>query len=100
MSVIDAKFISAPIRGFAHGAPLTRGHAREVSPQPHVEVDEDQAPSEFIVSFFQDAMLSMQGVLEIFSHDGTVGTPHVSQMRVGEQTPWQHQAPVIYDQVG
>lgn len=37
----------APVRGRAHGATPARGRTREVSPEPQVEVVEDQIPPEF-----------------------------------------------------
>ena len=52
-------------RGCGHGAAPVRGHAREVSTEPHIDGRENQVPSDPVVTpFLQDTLLRVLSVLD------------------------------------
>ncbi|KAH0685713.1 hypothetical protein KY285_016277 [Solanum tuberosum] len=76
----------APVRGLAHGAVPARGKAREASPEPPVEIGEDQVPPKFGAPLFYETLLMMLCVLQNLSQGSATSTPHGAQTRVGAQT--------------
>uniref|UniRef100_M1DAE5 Uncharacterized protein n=1 Tax=Solanum tuberosum TaxID=4113 RepID=M1DAE5_SOLTU len=61
------------VRGRAHGAVPARGKAREASPEPPVEVGEDQVPPKFGAPSFYETVLRMLGGQPLVGPAAAVG---------------------------
>ncbi|KAH0768770.1 hypothetical protein KY290_012751 [Solanum tuberosum] len=86
----------------ARGEAPIRGCAREVSPETQIDDREDHVPPELATAhLFQDTLLMVLSVLEIFTHGGCeTATPQDFQTIEWAKTQKQQQAPVIKDGVG